>query len=63
MRCRCCNVPLMWRNFNMKQDDGSEEDFCTNCINVVYNIEQFEPKTYVFERECDPFYVPEVYSE
>jgi hypothetical protein len=47
----------------MKQDDGSEEDFCTNCINVVYNIEQFEPKTYVFERECDPFYVPEVYSE
>lgn len=47
----------------MKQDDGSEEDFCASCLTVVYNIDQFEPRTYTFEDQCDPFYVPEVYSE
>ena len=63
MRCRCCNVPLSWRNFKMKQENGSEEDFCTACLNVVYNIDQFEPRTYTFEDICDEFYVPETYNE
>lgn len=63
MRCRCCNVPLSWRNFKMKQENGLEEDFCTSCLNIVYNIDQHEPRTYAFEDQCDTFYVPESYSE
>lgn len=47
----------------MKQDDGSEEDFCTNCLNIVYNIDQYEPRQYTFEQECDPFHIPEIYVE
>lgn len=63
MRCRCCDVPLSWRNFKMKQDDGTEEDFCADCLSVVYNIDQYEARTYAFEDECDPFYILENYSE
>jgi len=47
----------------MKQENGLEEDFCANCLNIVYNIDQFEPRTYTFEDICDEFYVPETYSE
>lgn len=47
----------------MSQDDGSEEDFCTSCLNVVYNIDQFEPREYAFEDLCDEFSIPERYVE
>ena len=47
----------------MKQDDGTEEDFCSACLNVVYNIDQYEPHTYAFESLCDAFHTPESYSE
>lgn len=47
----------------MKQDDGSEEDFCTNCLNIVYNIDQFEPRAYAFEDICEEFYIQEEYKE
>lgn len=62
-RCSCCDIPLKWREFKMKKEDGTEEDLCSSCLSVVYNIEQYEPKKYTFEDQCDPFYIPEAYSE
>jgi hypothetical protein len=63
MRCRCCDVPLTWRDIKIKQDDNSEEDFCSKCLSIVYDIDSYEPKTYVFEDLCNEFYIPEQYIE
>lgn len=60
MRCRCCNVPLTWRNFKMKQDNGLEEDFCSACLNIVYNIDEYEVRKYAFEEITERFYSEEV---
>lgn len=43
----------------MLQDNGEEEDFCSACLNVVYNIDEWEPKQYVFEDITETYYESE----
>lgn len=47
----------------MKQDDGSEETMCSNCLSIVYSPNQCHTKSYQFEDICDQFYVSEEYRE
>lgn len=63
MRCRCCDIPMTWRDIRVSQDDGSEEDLCSKCLSVVYSIDNYEPHHYQFQELCDDFYIPETYSE
>jgi len=48
VKCRCCNIEMLWREFRMLQDDGSEEDMCSSCLNIVYYPEYCEPPHYAF---------------
>lgn len=43
----------------MLQDNGQEEDFCSACLNVVYNIDEWEPKRYQFEDITEAYYESE----
>lgn len=63
MRCKCCDVPMTWRDTRLSKEDGSEEDLCSKCLSIVYNIDICEPKRYQFQELCNEFFVPEVYSE
>lgn len=51
--CRACNCRLTWKDFKVPQDDGSEEDLCSSCLNVAYYPDQFYTKEYQFEEESD----------
>ena len=44
----------------MKQDNGTEEDFCSACLNVVYNIDEYEPRKYSFEDITEIHYASDV---
>lgn len=49
--CVCCNNPLSWIDLRSKQQDGSPQDMCGECIEEVDNIDIPEPKSYLFEYE------------
>lgn len=44
----------------MKQDNGLEEDFCSACLNIVYNIDEYEVRKYAFEEITERFYSEEL---
>lgn len=48
MRCRSCNALLNDMDLLLKQDDGSPEDLCKVCRDVVYTIDEYEEREYAF---------------
>lgn len=47
-RCRSCDVVLNDMDLLLKQDDGSPEDLCKVCRDVVYTIDEYEEREYAF---------------
>lgn len=47
--CRACNSELNWIDLRLKQDDGSPEDFCSECRLIVNTIDLVEDKEYLLE--------------
>lgn len=63
MRCKCCNIEMVWRDFKMAQEDGTEEDLCSICLNVSENPDYYDPHCYVFSEVTEallPFVVTPV---
>ena len=60
MRCKCCDVPMTWRDFRMKKEDDSDEDLCSICLSIAYNPEFCDAKSYQFEELTEKFYSEEV---
>ena len=48
-RCVCCNSELDWFTFSSKKEDGSEEDLCRKCLDVVVSINEPEEREYKFQ--------------
>lgn len=43
----------------MVQENGEEEDFCSSCLSIVYNIDEYEPKYYQFQDITESYYESE----
>ena len=47
-RCVCCNAVLEYEWLDLKPD-GTDEDLCNRCHNVVDNIDHVDDDCYAFE--------------
>ena len=49
MRCRNCDNMMSLSEMRATQLDGSPEDMCRSCLSHVWNIDQEEQRSYMFE--------------
>lgn len=47
-RCRSCDALLSDMDLLLTQDDGSPEDLCKVCRDIVYTIDEYEEREYAF---------------
>jgi hypothetical protein len=67
MKCLACDCFLRESELNMKKEDGSFEDMCTDCRRVSYGHEYMEIREYQFQHLTEMiqnyFYMKNIQSE